>query len=143
MVVVRLADEADRLDLRAQRDREAGIVGGAAAAPARHAERRQLRPRQRRRVGEEAVVGRVGTRPAALDIVDAEPVQLQRDRRLVDEAEIHALGLVAVAPGRVEEPDSLANWPAPDSTSRPSGSTCLTGTGRSICLSGPQAGRWE
>ena len=41
---------------------------------------RSLALRELRRVGEERVVGRIGAGPAALDVVDAELVQLARDR---------------------------------------------------------------
>ena len=60
-----------------------------------------------RRIGEEAVVGRIGAGPAALDVVDAQQVELARDRGLVGHGEIHALGLRAVSQGGVEEIDAV------------------------------------
>jgi hypothetical protein len=51
----------------------------------------------RRRIGEEGVVGRVGARPAALDIVDAQLVQFARNGHLVRHREIDALRLRSVA----------------------------------------------
>ena len=59
------------------------------------------------RIGEEAVVGRVGARPAALDVVDAQEVELARNRRLVGDGEIDALGLGAVSQGGVEEIEAV------------------------------------
>jgi hypothetical protein len=100
--VPRLAHHADRLNLGIQERVEAGIVGGAAARPAGHAEGDQLRPLQGRRLGKKGVVGRIGTRPATLDIVDAEPVQRLGNGRLVVRAEIDALGLGAIAQSAVE-----------------------------------------
>ncbi len=82
---------------------EPGIVGGAAAGAACHAEGHELGVLEVRRIGEEAVVGRIGARPAALDVVDAEKIELARDGGLVGHGEIHALGLGAVAQGGVEE----------------------------------------
>ena len=63
---------------------------------------------RRRRALEEGVVGRVGAGPAALDIVDAEPVELAGDRRLVGGPEIDALRLRPVAQRRVVEIDAVA-----------------------------------
>ena len=59
------------------------------------------------RIGEEAVVGRVGARPAALDIVDAQQVELARNRHLVGDGKVDALGLGAIAKGRVEQVEAV------------------------------------
>jgi hypothetical protein len=66
------------------------------------------------RIGEEAVVGRIGARPAALDVVDAQQVELARNRRLVGDGEIDALGLGAVSQGGVEEIEAVgrSSWSA-------------------------------
>ena len=98
-----LADHADVTRLGLQDGGEPGIVGGAAAGAPRHAEGHELGVLEVRRIGEEAVVGRIGARPAALDVVDAEKIELAGDGGLVGHGEIHALGLGAVAQGGVEE----------------------------------------
>jgi hypothetical protein len=67
------------------------IVGRTPGAPG-HAEGHELGVLERRRIGEEAVVGRIGARPAAFDVVDAQKVELARDRDLVRHGEIDALG---------------------------------------------------
>ena len=82
---------------------EPGIVGGAAAGAPRHAKGDELGVLEFRRIGEEAIVGRIGARPAALDVVDAQEIELAGDGGLVGHGEIHALGLGAVAQGGVEE----------------------------------------
>ena len=58
------------------------VVGRAAGAPG-HAEGAQPGPGEGRGSGEEGVVGRVGARPAALDIVDPQAVELDGDGVLV------------------------------------------------------------
>ena len=70
-----LADQRDDLRPTLEQRGEAGIVGGAATGAPGHAEGREPRVLQRGRIAEEAVVGRIGARPAALDIVDAELVE--------------------------------------------------------------------
>ena len=57
---------------------------------------------------EEGGVGGIGAGPAALDVVDADAVQLAGDRRLVGHAEIDALRLRAVAQGGIVEVDAIA-----------------------------------
>ena len=66
---------------RAPLPRTAARPGSLAALRPRAASCRKRRAAhgERRRLGEERVVGRIGAGPAALDIVDAEQVQLARD----------------------------------------------------------------
>src|SRR5262249_53190932 len=101
-----LAHEADRLDARVGERRQAGIIGRAAPRAVRHAEGGEACAPERRRIGEEGVVGRVGAGPAALDVVDAETVERLRDRPLVLDAEIDALRLRAVAQRAVVKMDA-------------------------------------
>ena len=65
--------------------------------------------------GEELDVLRVGARPAALDEVHAEVVELLGDAQLVLDGRRDALDLQAVAQGRVEDLDgsSLLSWLGP------------------------------
>src|SRR5262249_42685643 len=72
-----------------------------------HAEGRELRAADRRAVGEERGVRRVRAGPAALDIVDAECIQRQRDLTLVLDGEVDTLRLRAVAQRRVENEKAL------------------------------------
>ncbi len=91
-----LADQGHDLGAGAQQGGEPGIVGSAPARPSGHAEGAELGPRQLRRPGEEAIVGLVGARPAAFDVVDAQLVEQARDRVLVGSREVDALGLGAI-----------------------------------------------
>ncbi len=59
--------------------------------------------------GEEGGIGGVGARPAALDVVDADAVQLARDRRLVGDAEVDTLRLRAVAQRRIVKVHAIAS----------------------------------
>src|SRR6266851_1624944 len=108
MEVPGLADETGDLGAAAQRRRQAGIVRGAAPDAPRHAEGAKPRMLERRRRLEEGVVRRVGARPAALDIVYAEPVELASDRRLVGGIEVDPLRLRPVTQRGVVEIDALA-----------------------------------
>ena len=103
MEVPGLADHADVARLGLQDGGQTGIVGGTSAGAAGHAEGHELGVLEFGRIGEEAVVGRIGAGPAALDVVDAQKVELARDRGLVGHGEVHALGLRAVSQGGVEE----------------------------------------
>jgi hypothetical protein len=104
-----LADERDGVGSALEQRREPRVVRGAAARPPGHAEGAQFRLRQARRVGEEAVVGRVGARPAALDVIDPELIEHLRDRHLVGGGEVDAVGLPAVAQGGIVEIESLTH----------------------------------
>src|SRR5262249_55974836 len=58
--------------------------------------------------GEERGIGRVGAWIAALDIIEAEPVQHLHDGQLVVEREIDAGRLLAVTQGGIEEIEAFA-----------------------------------
>ena len=107
MIVPGLGDEADGVGLGLEQRREAGIVRGRAAGPPRHAEGGEGGA-ELALLGEQLRVGRVGAGIAALDIVDAEIVEHVRDRELVVEREIDAVGLRAVAQRGVEEIEAFA-----------------------------------
>ena len=53
-------------------------------------------------------IGRIGARIAAFDIVDADAVEHLRDRQLVGEREVDAIGLRAVAQRRIEQVEAFA-----------------------------------
>ncbi len=57
---------------------------------------------------EEVAVGRIGTRPAALDVVDPEGVESGSDLLLLGRRKLDALRLLAVAQGGVEEEKAVA-----------------------------------
>ena len=103
MEVPGLADEAGRVRLGVEDRRQARVVGGAAAGALGHAEGGEARALERRAFGEERRVGRVGAGPAALDVIDAERVERERDLALVLDGEVDALRLRPVAQRRVEE----------------------------------------
>ena len=63
---------------------------------------------ERKLLGEERRVGRVGARPAAFDVIDAQRIERQRDLPLVLDGEIDALRLRAVAERGVEEKEAFA-----------------------------------
>ena len=86
-----------------------GVVGGTAASAPGHAERAQLGAPQRRRIGEKAVVGRIGARPASLDVVDPELIEQLGDRHLVGGGEVDAVRLRAIAQGGVVQMDALGH----------------------------------
>ena len=98
-----LADQTDGVGAAHRARRKRRIVGGAAARALGHAESGEAGVFQRRALGEERRVGRVGAGPAAFDIIDAEVVQRQRDLALVFDREIDALRLRPVAQRGVEE----------------------------------------
>jgi hypothetical protein len=121
-----LADQGDDVGPALEQGRKARVVGGAAPGAPGHAERAQPGPRQCRPIGEKAVVGGIGARPAPLDVIDPELIEHLGDRELVGGGEVDALGLGAVAQGGVVQIDALghrwvAGWyvasgqaPAPD-----------------------------
>jgi hypothetical protein len=85
---------------------QAGVFGRCAARPTRHSERHQARALEGGRRREYRIVGRVRARPAGLDVIDAEVVQLVRDGQLVADREVDALRLLAVAQRAVVEKDA-------------------------------------
>ncbi len=102
VVVPRLRHEADGVRLGREQRREPGIVRGRAAGPARHTERGEGGV-ELAVLGEQLGVGHVRAGIAALDIIDAELGQHVRDRELVAEGEVDAVGLRAVAQRGVEQ----------------------------------------
>jgi hypothetical protein len=107
MEVPGLADQAGDRGRGIEDGGKAGIVGRAVAGAPGHAESREARVLERRQLGEEGIVGGVGARPAALDVVEAQAVEGNRDRPLVGDGEIDALGLGAVAQRAVVEIDAI------------------------------------
>jgi hypothetical protein len=114
VIVPGLGDEAHRLAAGAQQVLQAGIVGGRAPRPLGHAEGGE-RGLERRRIGEELAVGRVGAGIAALDVVEPEFVEHPRDHPLVLDRKIHPRRLLPVPQRRVVEIEALARLhrPAP------------------------------
>ena len=108
-----LADQTKRRRLAADQRGKAGIVAGGAARFAGPAEGGQLGMSEFRRIAEKRVVGRVRPRPAAFDVIEAELVELDRDRALVGGGEIDALGLPAVAQRGVIEIDAVGGLAHP------------------------------
>ena len=108
MELVRLADQADHRRPGVDHAGQHLVVRRRPPAPLGHPERREPRPVQPRRRFEEGAVGRVRPRPAALDIVDPEPVERRGDRRLVLDREVDPLALLPVPERRVVEPQPLA-----------------------------------
>jgi hypothetical protein len=81
---------------------QTGVVGGTAAGAPGHAEGDEPCGLEGWRIGEEGIVGRIGTGPAALDVVDPEIVQRLGDGEFVGHVEVDALSLRPVAQGRIE-----------------------------------------
>ena len=79
VIVPALGDEDDRVGIGGEQTREAGIVAGRASGALGHAEGAEARALRRLRL-EEFGVERVRARIAALDIVDAEPIEHARRR---------------------------------------------------------------
>ena len=107
VIVPGLGDIDDRVGVGGEKPREARIVGGRAAGPLGHAEGAEARALGRLLL-EEFGVERVRARIAALDIVDAEPVEHRGDVALVVEREVDARGQRAVAHRRVEQIEAFA-----------------------------------
>ena len=110
--VMRLADEADGGGSGVQDRGEDVVIIGRPPGALGHAEGGEggagLGPGR-----EKVAVGRVGAGPAALDIVDADPVERMGDLHLVGDGELHALRLLAVAKGRVVEVEAFTGHSAP------------------------------
>ena len=92
-----LADDGRDPGLGGEQGDEAGIVLRAPARPSRHAEDGKLGMDKIGHRGVESVVRRVGAGPAALDVIDAEPVEFLGDGDLVVDVEVNPLGLGAIA----------------------------------------------
>ena len=106
VIVPSLGDEDDRVGVGGEQPHEARIVGGRAAGSLGHAEGAEARVPGRLLL-EEFGVERVCARIAALDIVDAEPVEHRGDVALVVEREVDAGGQRAVAHRRVEQVEAF------------------------------------
>ena len=107
VVIPGLGDKADGVGLGVEQRGQPRIVGGRAARPPRHAEGGEL-GLQAVVLAEEFRVGRIGAGIAALDVIDAELVEHARDRHLVGEREVDAVGLRAVAQRGVEQIEPFA-----------------------------------
>ena len=109
VIVPRLGDIDDRVGVGGEKTREARIIGGRAARTLGHAEGAEAGAAGGL-LFEEFGVERVRARIAALDIVDAEPVEHRRDAALVVEREVDAGGQRAVAHRGVEQVEAFF-WP--------------------------------
>jgi hypothetical protein len=105
--VVGLADEADGGRAGVEHGGEHVVVRGRAPCALRHAEGGQ-RGAGLRRVGEEFGIGGICARPAALDVVDPERVEGERDAALLLGRELHPLRLLPVAERGVKEVEAVA-----------------------------------
>ena len=105
--VPRLAHDRGHRRARFQDGLHVGVGLGGAAGPPGHAEGGQARVLERHVLhpAEEPEVLGVRSRPAALDVVDAERVQARGDADLVLHGERHALPLSPVTQGRVVDLD--------------------------------------
>ena len=113
VVVVGLADEADRRRAGVEDRGEDVVVLGRPAGSLGHAEGAERRG-SLWRIFEKRAVRRVRAGPATLDIVDAETVERLGDPGLFGRRELHPLGLLTVAEGGVVEPEPLAgHWSDP------------------------------
>ena len=103
-----LADDRDRGRLRVEQQAHLHVLLHAHAAAAGHAKGGDLRvlPGALRGLREEGLVPRIRPRPAALDVVDAEFIELLGDANLIEHAERNARPLRAVAEGGVVDRDS-------------------------------------
>ena len=104
MPVVRLGDEGDHGSPAVAEGGDQRVVSSSYAGSSGRAEGCELRVAQVEllvRAAEELGVLGVGARPAALDVTDAETVELARDRQLVGDREVEPLLLRAVAQGGV------------------------------------------
>ena len=112
VIVPGLADDADGADVRLHEMAERVVAVDLALDATRRPEGDQRRCRQLkvvRRAPEQLVVLRVRARPARLDVVDAEPVQLFGDAQLVLNGERDALELRAVPKCRVVDLDAFGS----------------------------------
>ncbi len=103
MEVMGLANEADGGRAGADHCAKHGVVRGADPHPLGHAERGHARSLERRRVPEEGVIHRIGARPAAFHVIDAQLVQRNGDGLLGVHREVDALGLLTVTQRRIED----------------------------------------
>src|SRR5208283_4280407 len=95
-------DEHDGVGRAVEQRSDAGIVVDRAALATRHAEGGEA-CLERRALGEELRVERIGAGIATLDVIDPQLVEHRRDLALVLEREVDADGLRAVSQRRVEK----------------------------------------
>ena len=139
VIVPGLGYKADDIRLGGKERGEARIVRRRAAGPARHAEGRDFRTR-RTLFRKEGRVDRIGARIAGFDIVDAELIEHARDRELVGEREVDAIGLRAIAQRGVEQIKPLAShYISPEIIIRRQGDRDNDGDQRNHDVMGPQA----
>jgi hypothetical protein len=112
-----LADDAHGLGPGRQQRGERGVVIGRAPGAPRHAERGDGRGLDLGKGREKRIVDGIGAGPPALDVVDAERVELAGDLRLVQGTEVDALGLRAVSQRAVVDVDSRIGHCPPSSVS--------------------------
>src|SRR5690606_12028766 len=108
VIVPRLRHEADGSGARLKYRLETRIVRYGPAGALGHVECGEPGRFQLRLIGEKRRIGRVGAWIAALDVIDAEPVQQLRNAPLVLQREIHPRRLRAIAQRRVEEIQAFA-----------------------------------
>ena len=126
VAVVRLGDQGDDRGAAVAERGDQRVVCRAYAGAAGGAERRELGVPQVELVGgaaEELGVLGVRPRPAALDVADAQPVELLGDGQLVGDRQVESLLLGAVAQGGVVDVEGalevhLFLLPRPDMVSR-------------------------
>ncbi len=121
-----LRNERDDVGAAAEERCQHRVVGGASSGPTRHAEGAELGATKGLGALEEGIVSGIGAGPAALDIVDAQPVELTRDPQLVGDGEVDALCLGAVTQRGVVEPDTLARHDLRRHSVLPSGRSSKT-----------------
>ena len=107
MIIPRLRDEADCIRVGVEQRRDARIVGRRTPCPLGHPESAEFCTKDRF-FRKELGVERIGAGIAALDIIDADPVEQARDGALVFQRKIDAGGLRAVAQRGVVEIKAFA-----------------------------------
>ena len=105
--IMGLADQTDGGGIGVQDGGQHIVILGRPAHAAGHAKGSERRFCGRGG-GEEIAVGRVGTGPAALDMVDPKGIQSRRDLALFGDGKLDALGLLAIAKGGVEKVEALS-----------------------------------
>src|SRR5215469_16057211 len=126
MQVPGLADHGRDGSFGAQQELKIAILGGADTGAAGGSEGSNLRVLELDffHFAEEGGIAFVGTRPSALDVVEAEIIEMRGDFDLVADGQRDVLGLAAVAESRVVNLDMLGdghcyspgNWMAAVST---------------------------
>ena len=91
-----LADDTDRPRARIQHGRQHIVIRGPASGPLGNAEGAEPCTGAQRG-GKELAIRRIGPRPAALDIIEAQLIERRRDAVLFGGGELHPLRLLSVA----------------------------------------------